>query len=69
MSSNNRAVADAMRSAIQNVGLQGLAKALGTTPATLGSYFAGSARRGTVLLLETRFHALPEAKSEARAEA
>lgn len=51
-----------MRAAAQELGFKRLAAELGTTRVTLGSYFAGTAVAGTVLLLETRFREHESAK-------
>lgn len=58
MSQSPHSPLPAMRVAAQSQGLARLARVLGTNPTTLGSYLAGTARAGTVVLLETRFKAL-----------
>jgi hypothetical protein len=61
-STTAESIAAEMRAAVKVRGLNGLAKALGTSRISLGSYFAGCAREGTALLLETRFRALQTQK-------
>lgn len=56
----------AIRIAVQTQGLAGIARALSTSPATLGSYLAGTARAGTAMLLEARFRALLPAAEQPR---
>ena len=52
----------AMRAAARERGLAALARDLSSNRLSLGNYFAGCARPGTVALLESRFLALPKSQ-------
>lgn len=65
MSSNQtESIAAEMRAEARARGFSCLARALGSNTAALGSYFAGTSRAGTAVLLEARFRALKETEAK-----